>query len=320
MGILHGNPRDALGSHADRIVFMHLEKLPAEFDATFSHAVAGKRYNIIGGTTDSYLIRTMNILNATFRNISPEWGTALMNNFHIVTFNSGDIIFKQNEQSKGIIYIILTGSCSVMYHDGRTLSEKARKEAGDFVGEMAVLDENKVRSASIVAATPVTLCAIDENLFHQFLIAENRVEEMRALWQNRSALEKFFPFANFADNVNDRIARSAVRIRVAAGDTLVEQGKNDGEFFIILSGEYSVRHNGIEIKVLRGGDMFGEYGSLAETARNATVTALTDGVVLEIARGEIRKIIESAPIFQFSMREIMMRRSRELKQLARANG
>ncbi|GAB4433001.1 MAG: cyclic nucleotide-binding domain-containing protein [Turneriella sp.] len=318
MGILHGNPRDALGSHSDRIVFMHLEKLPAEFDATFSHAVAGKRYNIIGGKTDSYLIRTMNILNATFRNISPEWGTALMNNFRIVTFNSGDIIFKQNEQSKGIIYIILTGSCSVMYHDGRTLSEKARKEAGDFVGEMAVLDENKVRSASIVAATPVTLCAIDENLFHQFLIAENRVEEMRALWQNRSEMEKFLPFANFADNVNDRIARSAVRLRVAAGDTLVEQGRNDGEFFIILSGEYSVRHNGIEIKVLRGGDMFGEYGSLAETARNATVTALTDGVVLEIARGEIRKIIESAPIFQFSMREIMMRRSRELKQLARA--
>jgi len=277
-----------------------------------------ERHDIISGTTDSYLIRTMNILNASFRNISPEWGTALMNNFRIVTFNSGDIIFKQNEPSKGFIFIILTGSCSVMYHDGRILSEKARKEAGDFVGEMAVLDENKVRSASIVAATPVTLCAIDDNLFHQFLIAENRVEEMRALWKNRSEIEKFHPFMNFADNVNDRIARSAVRMRVAAGDTLVEQGKNDGEFFIILSGEYSVRHNGVEIKVLRGGDMFGEYGSLAETARNATVTALTDGVVLEVARGEIRKIIESATIFQFSMREIMMRRSRELRQLERS--
>ena len=62
--------------------------------------------------------------------------------------------------------------------------------------------------------------------------------------------------------------------------------------------------------------MFGEYGSIDETARNATVKALTDGQVLEIARGEIRKIIESAPIFHFSMREIMMRRSRELRRLA----
>jgi CRP-like cAMP-binding protein len=166
-----------------------------------------------------------------------------------------------------------------------------------------------------VAASPVTLCAIDEKLFHEFLIAENRTDEMRHLWKVRSEIERFWPFEQFADNVNDRIARSAVRLRVASGDNLVEQGKNDGEFFIILSGEYSVRVNGTEIKILRAGDMFGEYGSIDETARNATVTALSDGQVLEIARGEIRKIIESAPIFNFSMREIMMRRSRELKLL-----
>jgi CRP-like cAMP-binding protein len=319
MGILHGDPRDALGSHSDRIVFMHLEKLPAEFDATFSHAVAGKRYNIIEGTRDSYIIRTMQILTDAFRNISHDWSTALMNNFRIVTFNSGDIIFKQNEPSKGLIYIILAGSCSVMVHDGKTLSEKARKEAGDFVGEMAVLDQNKVRSASIVAATPVTLCAIDEDLFHEFLIAENRIEDMRNLWRVRSELEKLSPFSEFSDAVNDRIARNSVRQRVATGDTLVEQGKNDGEFFIILSGEFSVRHNGIEVKILRTGDMFGEYGSLADTARNATVTALSDAVVLEIARGEIRKVIESAPIFNYCMREIMISRSRELKRLEKSS-
>jgi hypothetical protein len=145
MGILHGNPRDALGSHSDRIVFMHLEKLPAEFDATFSQAMAGKRYNIIEGSADSHIIRTMQILTDSFRNISHEWSAALMNNFRIVTFNAGDIIFKQNEASKGLIYIILSGSCSVMVHDGKTLSVKAHKEAGEFVGEMAVLDENKVR-------------------------------------------------------------------------------------------------------------------------------------------------------------------------------
>lgn len=315
MGILHGDPRDALGSHSDRIVFMHLEKLPAEFDATFSQAVAGKRYNIIEGSTDSYIIRTMQILNDSFRNISHEWSAALMNNFRIVTFNSGDIIFKQNDASKGLIYIILAGSCSVMVHDGKVLSEKARKEAGDFVGEMAVLDQNKVRSASIVAATPVTLCAIDENLFHEFLIAEDRVEEMRNLWRSRSELEKFHPFSEFSDAVNDRIARNSLRMRVTAGETLVEQGKNDGEFFIILSGEFRVTHNGVEVKTLKGGDMFGEYGSLADSVRNATVTAVRDSVVLEVTRGEIRKVIESAPIFNFCMREIMIQRSRELKKL-----
>ncbi|MBX7057027.1 MAG: cyclic nucleotide-binding domain-containing protein [Leptospirales bacterium] len=315
MGILHGNPRDALKSQSDRIVFMHLEKLPPEFDATFSHAVAGKRYNIIPGSQDAHIIRTMHIISASFRDISSEWSTALMNNFKIVTFNAGDIIFKQNESSKGIIYVLLSGVCSVVVHDGQRLTEKARKDAGDFVGEMAVLDQNKVRSASIVAATPVTLCALEEKLFHEFLVAEERTDEMRQLWRTRAELERFWPFSDFSDNVKDRIARNALRKRVGAGETLVKQGQSDGEFFIVLSGEYSVRHDGREIKVLRGGDMFGEYGSLDDSVRNATVSALSDGEVLEVARGEIRRIIDQAPIFNFSMRELMMRRSRELRQL-----
>ncbi|HNL67313.1 MAG TPA: cyclic nucleotide-binding domain-containing protein, partial [Leptospiraceae bacterium] len=75
---------------------------------------------------------------------------------------------------------------------------------------------------------------------------------------------------------------------------------------------------GTEVKILRAGEMFGEYGSLGDSVRNATVTALRDSVVLEIARGEIRKIVESAPIFNFSMREIMIRRSRELKKLEKS--
>ncbi len=317
-GILHGNPEDALKSRSDRIVFMHLEKLPAEFDATFSHAMAGKRYTIIEGSRDSYLIRTMHILGDSFRNISHGWGTALMNSFRIVTFNSGDVIFKQNETSKGLIYIILAGKCSVMMHDGHRLSEKTRKEAGDFVGEMAVLDENKVRSASIVAGTPVALCAIDEKIFHEFLIGEKRTEEMRHLWKVRSEIEQFHPFEDFADNVKDRIARSCIRVRVAAGEVLVAQGNTDGDFFIIVEGEFSVKHNGVEVKILEAGDMFGEYGSLNEAVRNATVTALSDSVVLKIGRHEIRSIVESAPIFHFSMREIMIRRARELENLNRA--
>jgi CRP-like cAMP-binding protein len=317
-GILHGDPRDALKSQSDRIVFMHLESLPPEFDATFSHAVAGKRYSIIQGSHDSYLIRTMQILGDSFRNITHGWGTALMNSFQIQTFNSGDVIFKQGETSKGIIYIVLAGTCNVIVHDGRSLAEKARKEAGDFVGEMAVLDANKVRSASIVAETPVALCAIDEKLFHEFLVSENRVEEMRHLWKVRSEIERFWPFADFADNVNDRIARNCVRLRVGDGEMLVEQGNKDADFYIILSGEFSVTRNGVEVKVLRGGDMFGEYGSLADAVRNATVRALSDGVVIRIGRGEIRKIVESAPIFHFSMREIMIRRAHELRSLDQA--
>jgi CRP-like cAMP-binding protein len=317
-GILHGDPRDALNSKADRIVFMHLEKLPPEFDATFSHAIAGKRYSIIPGNKDTFMIRTMQILNEVFPKMSNHWGSALMNNFRIVYANSGDVIFKQNEISNGQIYIILGGSCSVMYHDGQTLSEKARKEAGDFVGEMAVLDENKVRSASIVASTPVVLCAIDEKLFHEFLVSENLTEEMRNLWKTRSEIEKFSPFSDFHDNVNDRIARIAKRLFIPEGETVVAQGSKDQDFYIIISGEFSVRHNDVKVKDLKMGDMFGEYASIEDSVRNSTVTSKTASTVLKVSKDDMRKIVESIPIFHFSMREIMIRRSRELNKMKKA--
>lgn len=317
MGILHGDPKDALKSKSDRIVFMHLEKLPEQFDATFSLAVSGKRYAIIAGSSDSYLIRTVQILSNSFRNMSHHWATALMNNFHIVTANMGDVIFKQNEPSNGLIYIILSGRCSVMVHDGKSLSVRAYKEAGDFVGDMAVLDENKIRSASIVASTPVVLCAIEEKLFHEFIVDENRSEELRRLWKTRREIEVYWPFCDFADNVNDRIVRNSERMEVLSGQTVVAQGSKDLYFYIILSGEFSVRHNDKKIKILTAGEMFGEYGSIEDSVRNATVTATEDSVVLKIESLSIREIIEKAPIFHFCMREIMIRRARELKKLAK---
>jgi len=317
MGILHGDPKDALKSKSDRIVFMHLEKLPSEFDATFSHAVAGKRYTIISGTKDSYLIRTMQILADSFKNISHHWATALMNNFHIVHINAGDVIFKQNEPSNGLIYIILAGRCSVMMHDGKRLDIKAYKEAGDFVGDMAVLDEYKTRSASIVASTPVVLCAIEERLFYHFIKDEKRIDGLKKLWLIRSEIEKSAPFNEFADNVNDRIARAANRFEVQEGETIVAQGSKETGFYIILDGEFSVRHNDTKVRDLHSGEMFGEYRSLDDTVRNATVTATRAGVLLKIDSGEIRSIVDSAPVFHFSMREIMIRRARELKKLGK---
>lgn len=315
MGILHGDPKDALGSKSDRIVFMHLEKLPPEFDATFSLAISGKRYTIIPGSSDSYLIKTMQILNSSFKNISNHWATALMNNFHIVNANAGDVVFKQNETSNGLIYIILSGQCSVMHHDGKSLSIRAYKEAGDFVGDMAVLDENKIRSASIVASTPVVLCAIEEKLFHEFILEEKRIEEMKNLWRTRAEIEKFWPFSEFADNVNDRIARNSTRLDIREGETVVAQGSKDQFFFIILSGEFSVRHNDKKVKNLFSGDMFGEYGSIEDSVRNASVTATKKSVVLKIGSSEIRELVESAPVFHFCMKEVMIKRARELKKI-----
>jgi hypothetical protein len=70
MGLLHGDPEDAMASEADRVVFMHLEKLPEKFDATFSMALPGKRYILSESKNDAYLIKAMEIFHQDFPGIS----------------------------------------------------------------------------------------------------------------------------------------------------------------------------------------------------------------------------------------------------------
>jgi CRP-like cAMP-binding protein len=57
------------------------------------------------------------------------------------------------------------------------------------------------------------------------------------------------------------------------GETVVAQGSKDQDFYIIVSGEFSVRHNDVKVKDLKMGDMFGEYASIEDSVRNSTVTS-----------------------------------------------
>lgn len=318
-GILHGEPIDALHSKSDRIVFMHLDRLPAEFDTTFSLARAGKKYTIESGNNEAYIIKTMQILKNNFTDISDSWSTALMANLHVLTFNAGDIIIKQGEESRGIIYVILSGKCSIMHHDGEKLSEKAIKEAGEFIGEMAIVKHDKIRSASIVAKTPVTLGAIDEELFYEFLVSENHLESIKRLWSLRSELEKNYPFSMFPDYVNDRLARAAERLEIPSGKVVIEQGAKESDFYIVLQGRFEVTQGATFINDLTPGDMFGEYGSLAEKVRNANVTASEDSTVLKIHRDNIHEIISATPRLNSYINQLIRARSEEVKRIRAAH-
>ncbi len=76
-------------------------------------------------------------------------------------------------------------------------------------------------------------------------------------------------------------------IDVAAGQTIVRQGAPADRFYIIVNGWFSVTQTTdaateIELRHLGPDEVFGELGLLNRTARTATVTADTAGVLLEM--------------------------------------
>ncbi|MDA3898986.1 MAG: cyclic nucleotide-binding domain-containing protein [Spirochaetes bacterium] len=316
MGILHGDPEDSSHSKSDSVVFMHLEKLPAEFDAAFSLAQVGKRYNLIESNQHMYhafTVQTIQMLENAFPKISYDWIIAIMNDVRFVGYNIDDIILKQGEERKGAIYIILSGRCRVKKHDGKVLRDLAIKEVGDFIGEMAIVKNNNQRTASVVAETPVILCQFDEKLFYQFLEENNIVEVTKSMWSQRSELDTFLPFADFSDSLNEEIARASVRRKIEAGYVVITEGDDSTSFYIVVSGLFSVEISGKKINVLKKGDIFGEFGSISDLMRTATVTAVEESVVLEIPKDEIMRIIDSTPALNFFIHRLLKRRSDSIR-------
>lgn len=90
-------------------------------------------------------------------------------------FKKGDHIFNENDWSNEI-YFLLVGSVDVFI----TGSRIAVRSAGQYVGEMALIDPSKARSATVICTEPTVALAVPENTF------SNVAEENPSLWRGLS--------------------------------------------------------------------------------------------------------------------------------------
>jgi glucose-6-phosphate 1-dehydrogenase len=97
--------------------------------------------------------------------------------------------------------------------------------------------------------------------------------------------------------------------QAAAGEQLITRGEIGAELYLIEQGEVEVLdENGVTLKVLIDGDVFGEIGVLMSTPRNATVRAKipTDLYVLE--KADFSRILRDNPNFATAIRTVAKER------------
>lgn len=90
-----------------------------------------------------------------------------------------------------------------------------------------------------------------------------------------------------------------VEVPVAAGTAVVRQGDPADRFYIVVRGAFDVTQltdAGTEIPLRRLGpdDVFGELGLLRGSARSATVTAASDGLLLALDRSDFLALVGRA--------------------------
>jgi MFS family permease len=96
-------------------------------------------------------------------------------------------------------------------------------------------------------------------------------------------------------------ARALEPVAVLAGQVVIRQGDPADRFYIIAEGSVLVTQLSgegeaeVELRTLGPGDVFGEIGILRRSPRTATVTAITDGMLLALGAAEFLELVGSGP-------------------------
>jgi CRP-like cAMP-binding protein len=108
-------------------------------------------------------------------------------------------------------------------------------------------------------------------------------------------------FASLPPAHIDELLRRFERVLVRSGDVVLREGDPGDYYYVVESGRCQVERvvGGARVTLaeLKSGDTFGEEALVAEARRNATVTAISDGSLLRLAKHDFIELLR-APLLQ----------------------
>lgn len=107
----------------------------------------------------------------------------------------------------------------------------------------------------------------------------------------------------------DELFKRFERMRAQRGETLIREGDEGDYYYVIESGRFQVERmvGGAKVVLaeLKSGDAFGEEALVSEAKRNASVQALSDGVLLRLARQDFNELLREPLLRRVDYREAM---------------
>jgi MFS family permease len=108
-------------------------------------------------------------------------------------------------------------------------------------------------------------------------------------------LRKTAIFAPLDGVTLDRLASQLEPVRLAAGETLFEQGAHGDRFYIVATGEVEVLVDGRPVALERPGEGLGEIALLRDVPRTATVRAKSESELYALRREPFLAVLTAHP-------------------------
>ena len=224
-------------------------------------------------------------------NLSPLFQDHLMYMAEIAMFPSGNLLFKQDEKSDNLYYL-LSGDVD-LYIDQefvKTITDGA---------EHARFALNQNISCSAVAKSRVILLTIERSHVERLVILDSDKDlnnEENAGWMAQLFSSEVFAKISSA-NMQKMIARLDA-MNVKKGDQIITQNMPGKYFYIIREGRCEVNSRNFEtdekvtLAELGVGDCFGEEALLSDQKRKTSATMLTAGSLMRLARRDFESLVQ----------------------------
>jgi CRP-like cAMP-binding protein len=233
---------------------------------------------------------------------------ALAKKVSVRTMSAGRLLFKEGDTDKRTVWLV-GGMVEVRERD-RTIA----MIRGGTPEARNPLYPKLPRTVSARAVEEISYLSIDSELLDVMITWDQtgtyEVAELQAQldgsgnddWMTTLLQTKAFhriPPANI-QAIFMRLQRTPYR----AGEVVIKQGDEGDYFYVIVNGkcvvtrETPLNREGIKLAELGVGDTFGEEALIAEAKRNATVTMLTDGVLMRLNKQDFRELMNE-PLLQW---------------------
>ena len=101
----------------------------------------------------------------------------------------------------------------------------------------------------------------------------------------------------------EEIGRIAEEIEAREGTVLTHEGRQEGYFFVIVSGSVRVDRGGQTINTMGPGDFLGEIALLDGGPRTATATTDEPSRLLKITNDDFRRLVDRSPAVRTAVLE-----------------
>lgn len=204
----------------------------------------------------------------------------------------GTEIVRQGDLDARSWYLVADGRLEVEV-DGFLVGQLGR---GSQFGERGLL-RGVPRSATVRAATDVYLYALEREDFLAAVAGVDLTDSVPVADRSVGRLEPASALARAPlvlalgpHALTELLGQSAVH-ELEAGSPIVEVGKSDDAYHVLLSGRAEVFVDGVMRRELFPGDAFGEIAVLHRVPRTATVVARDDAAILTVDGAALRAAV-----------------------------